>query len=127
MLDADRLLTRTGVVEKKDVMVEQRVIIPKELTENTKLRFDLLYASQKAPELREVQLRMCANDILYWVNLYCATYDPRKTPSTIPFITYPYEDTLLLELVESIKCQKDILIEKSRDMGVTWCVVLVFT
>jgi len=102
-------------------------MIPKDLTENTKRRFKLIYHCAKTPELRAIQYKMCQNDILYWVNLYAATYDPRKTPSTIPFITYPYEDKLLLDLVECIEKQKDILIEKSRDMGVTWCVVLAFT
>ena len=101
--------------------------IPKDLTENTKRRFKMVYACGKHPELRAIQYRMCQNDILYWVNLYAATYDPRKAPSTIPFITYAYEDKLLVDLVDSIRDQKDILIEKSRDMGVTWCVVLAFT
>jgi len=114
------------VVVAGEVIAEPE-LIPKGLEANTKRRFDLLYGAQKHPELRGIQVKMCANDILYWVNLFCATYDPRKNPSTIPFITYPYEDKLLLDLVESIQTQKDILIEKSRDMGVTWCVVLAFT
>ena len=102
-------------------------MIPKDLTENTQRRFKLIYGCGKSSELRAVQYKMCANDILYWVNLYAATYDPRKNPSTIPFITYPYEDKLILDLVDAIENQKDILIEKSRDMGVSWCVLLVFT
>lgn len=102
-------------------------MIPKDLTKNTKRRFKLLYHCAKKPELRSLQYLMCQNDIIYWVNLFAATYDPRKTPSTIPFITYPYEDKLLRDIVDSIQNQKDILIEKSRDMGVTWCVVLAFT
>lgn len=106
---------------------QEMEMIPKDLMENTKRRFKLLYHAAKIPDLKKIQYRMCQQDIIYWVNLYAATYDPRKTPSTIPFITYPYEDKLLLDLVDSIKNQKDILIEKSRDMGVTWCVVLAFT
>lgn len=111
----------------QDVSSDDLEIIPKDLFKNTKRRFDLAYGTAKRPELRALQVQMCRNDILYWVNVWCSTYDPRKTPSTIPFITYPYEDKLLLDLVESIETQKDILIEKSRDMGVTWCVVLAFT
>jgi len=103
------------------------VPIPKSLYENTKRRFKLLYHAAKKDELKVVQYKLCAQDILYWVNLYGVTYDPRKNPSVIPFITYGYEDKLILDIVESIKNQKDFLIEKSRDMGVTWCVLLVFT
>lgn len=101
--------------------------IPKDLTENTKRRFKLVYHCARTPELRSIQWKMCANDILYWVNLYAFTYNPRKNPSTIPFITYPYEDALLLELVDAITNQKDILIDKSRDMGVSWCILLAYT
>ena len=99
----------------------------KDLYENTALRFKLLSTAIKKPELRGLQWQMCRNDILYWVNCYVSTYNPRKTPSTIPFITYEYEDKLLLDLVESIRNQKDLLIDKSRDMGVTWCVLLALT
>lgn len=102
-------------------------MIPKNEADNIKRRFKLIHHCAKTPELRPIQYRMCQQDIIYWVNIFAATYDPRKNPSTIPFITYPYEDKLLLDLVESIRTQKDILIEKSRDMGVTWCVVLAFT
>lgn len=101
--------------------------IPKDYQKNTERRFKLLIKAQKSDELKSIQKEMCKQDIHYWVNLYAATYNPRKNPSTIPFITYPYEDSLLTDLVDSIKNQKDILIDKSRDMGVTWCVLLVLT
>lgn len=79
------------------------------------------------PELRAIGYELCKNDILFWVNMFCYTYNPRKIPSTVPFITYKYEDELILELADRVKNQKDILVDKSRDMGVTWCVLLVFT
>lgn len=110
-----------------EVVAPALEMIPKDLTENTKRRFKLAYLCGKNPELRGVQYLMCQRDILYWVNLYAVTYDPRKTPSAIPFITYPYEDKLLLDVVDAIQNQKDILIEKSRDMGVSWCILLAFT
>jgi len=104
---------------------------PKEEVANLKRRMDLLMKAQgsspKAQELKSFLWSLCAKDILYWVNFFVMTYNPRKNPSTIPFITYPYEDKLILELVDCVQNQKDILVEKSRDMGVTWCVLLVFT
>jgi len=102
-------------------------MVPKDLYENTKQRFLLAKLCGKSEALRINQYKMCALDIIYWVNIWVSTYDPRKNPSTIPFITYEYEDKLLRDLVDSIMNQKDILIEKSRDMGVTWCVLLAFT
>ena len=103
------------------------VMIPKDLMANTRRRFNLLKVCIKSNELKSTQWKMCAQDILYWVNIWVSTYDPRKTPSVIPFITYSYEDDLLTSIVSSIQNQKDILIEKSRDMGVTWCILLAFT
>lgn len=54
------------------------------------------------------------------------TLDPRKQPANIPFITYPFQDDLILTLQDHITNQKDLLVDKSRDMGLTWCVLFVF-
>lgn len=102
-------------------------MIPKSLDANTRRRLLILTKAQKSNELKAAQWIMCRNDILYWVNIFAATYNPRKNPATIPFITYEYEDKLLLDLVAAVEKQEDILVDKSRDMGVTWCVLLVFT
>ena len=102
-------------------------MIPKDYFKNVERRAKLLTKCLKSNELKSLQYQMCKQDILYWVNIFCCTYNPRKTPSVIPFITYEYEDKLLLDLVDSIRNQKDILIDKSRDMGVTWCVLAAFT
>ena len=99
---------------------------PKSYLENLKHRHKLIFGCLQKPQIQPHVLALCRADILFWINTFVATYNPRKTPSTIPFITYEYEDKLILDLVDSIKNQKDILIDKSRDMGVTWCVLLVF-
>ncbi len=103
------------------------VMIPKDYLANVKRRYLILFKAQKSGDLRVLQKQMCKNDILYWVNIYACTYNPRKTPSTIPFITYAYEDGLIMDLYNKVMKQEDILIDKSRDMGVTWCVLLVYT
>ncbi len=117
-------------MEDQVAVIEPEVIPPtysKDIYKNVEARVNWLMKAQKNPKLQAVAIRMCQLDILFWVNQWCSTYNPRKSPSTIPFITYPYEDELILELVDSIRNQKDILIDKSRDMGVTWCVLLVYT
>lgn len=100
---------------------------PKDYAANIDFRLKLIMKLQKNLKMQYIVKDLCKEDILFWVNSFGATYNPRKNPSTIPFITYKYEDDLILDLVDSIKNQKDILIDKSRDMGVTWCVLLVFT
>jgi hypothetical protein len=99
----------------------------KDYSRNIEERTRLLMKCQKNSELASTIYALCKKDPLFWVNMFCSTYNPRKTPSNIPFITYEYEDKLIIELIDRIKNQKDLLIDKSRDMGVTWCVLLAFT
>jgi hypothetical protein len=123
------------VVPEQDIRVVEPVkepsepfeLIPRDYDKNLARRMKLLFTAQKSQEMRENEYLLCREDILYWVNLYAMTYNPRRVPSTIPFITYDYESKLILELVDAVQGQKDVLVEKSRDMGVTWCVLLVFT
>jgi len=65
--------------------------------------------------------KMCAEDPLFFINTFVYTYDPRKsTCPVVPFITYPFQDIAILELINAIG-DHDLLAEKSRDMGATWC------
>ena len=100
---------------------------PKDYDSNINYRLKMMMKLANNPKMRMIVSDLCKEDILFWCNTFCSTYNPRKNPSTIPFITYEYEDKLILDLVDAIKNQKDFLIDKSRDMGVTWCVLLVFT
>jgi len=62
------------------------------------------------------------------------THDPRpgilalygKKDPTLPFLLFPKQLELVHQLVENIKTGKDVLIEKSRDLGVSWIVITVF-
>lgn len=103
---------------------------PTEYEANVEFRLRLISKAAKSGEVQGLLYSLCKENVLFWVNCFTMTYNPRNKdgkPSTMPFITYAYEDKLILDLVDSIKNSKDILIEKSRDMGVTWCVLLVYT
>ena len=117
------LVVQEAVEEKESGPIKY----PKDYEANVTYRLKLMLKLQKNPKMQMIVNDLCKSDILFWVNTFAATYNPRKTPSTVPFITYEYEDKLILDIADSIKNQKDLLIDKSRDMGVTWCVLLVFT
>lgn len=59
-----------------------------------------------------------------FVNDWCVTYNPRnagtKTPTLMPFCTFPRQDDLINFILGCINDQESGLIEKSRDMGATW-------
>ena len=71
---------------------------------------------------------MCARDLLFFVNTFVFTYDPRLLPNIpeIPFITYEFQDVAFDRIRAAIENGYDQLTEKSRDMGATWMYLIVF-
>jgi hypothetical protein len=66
--------------------------------------------------------RTCAQDIVFWVDNFCWTKDPRRADAVLPFISYPIQAEALLEVERAVNTGFDLLIEKSRDMGASWIV-----
>lgn len=62
------------------------------------------------------------------MNTFVFTYDPRLLPgpTEVPFITYPFQDYAILDLKYAINNGEDRLIEKSRDMGISWVCLAVY-
>ena len=90
-------------------------------------RRKLLLQAAKNVDFREKVKEFFFRDILFAFNAFFFTYDVRKRPlHQQPFCTYDYQDETILELVRSINEGEDALIEKSRDMGASWIVILVF-
>lgn len=105
---------------------------PKEYRENLAWRRETLLKAKNDVVYREKCKRLFFEDPLYAFNCYYWTFDLRKKPNHhIPFCTYDFQDEVILDLVDAIKKSsgsnpQDRLIEKSRDMGVSWIVILVF-
>lgn len=101
--------------------------IPKEQTQNLRWRSLVCDRMQSDSRFAAAIRQACSEDILFWVNGFIWTYDPRRKPhSKIPMISYPFQDRAILKLRKSILDGTDILIEKSRDMGASWICLLVF-
>lgn len=58
-----------------------------------------------------------------FIDRFCYTFDPRKTPSHLAFKTFSYQKELALEVKQAIEQGYDLFIEKPRDMGVTYIVL----
>lgn len=89
-------------------------------------RVEMLVHAQTDPKIQAVHMELCRRDPVYWFNNFCWTFDPRKTIPDIPFVLYDYQEWFLDELINCVDNQEDLLIEKSRDMGVSWMIVLGF-
>lgn len=85
----------------------------------------MLRAARSSDADRSALRRMCSEDILFYINAFCWTYDPRLDDSCVPFVTYPFQDETIMELDASIG-KRDICIKKSRDMGASWMLITLF-
>lgn len=99
--------------------------VPKQLAANSHFRLSLLSEARKDHKLREEIWQLCKEDILFYTNAFVFTFDPRTKDKSLPFITYPYQDEGILTIIDCIQKGKDLVIEKSRDMGASWISLLV--
>ena len=79
----------------------------------------------------------CTASPILWCNLFAWTYhvrevepDGRMRPSRqeevqSPFITWRVQDTALLELLDAIDSGSNALIDKSREMGASWLLIML--
>lgn len=94
---------------------------------NSLLRRRLVERALKSEDYRRALWRRCARDIAFFVDVFCYTYDPKNHPRAPhrPFVLYRYQERTVLQLRDAIGSH-DILAEKSRQMGFTWVVIVVF-
>ena len=73
------------------------------------------------------------SDIHHFFKYHAYTHEPRPkilglyglSSPTIPFLLYPIQAEVVDQIVEAINNGHDVLIEKSRDMGVSWLVITI--
>lgn len=97
---------------------------------NLEQRAKLLLEAQTDKHLQNYLYEFCGRDILFWFYNFAWTYDPRlKGNKYIPFIPYEFQDELILQIKDEIENAyqgETVVIEKCRDMGLTWIIVSVF-
>lgn len=102
---------------------------PTEIVANLKFRRAVWKLAAQSERNRRVLMEMCRRDPVFWVNTFVWSNDPRPAeppkpamPCT-PFILFPEQERLFLEMLH---CKnRDILFEKSRDMGGTYICLIV--
>jgi phage terminase large subunit len=85
----------------------------------------LIRLAEADAAVRGLVLERCRRDVVFWMDHFCWTVDPRKSPSVLPMVLYPYQRWVAEELVRAIEDQDDIGIEKSRDMGLSYLAMYV--
>ena len=108
--------------------------VPKFKEANIEWRRNLLTEAEDDPILQRDLLEASAESLLFWINAFAWTFhqfdvDPETGQrveaevSHVPFITWEIQDELFNKFEQHLKEAKDILIDKSRDMGASWMCV----
>lgn len=73
--------------------------------------------------------RYYAENIADFINDWGMTYDPRNIerglPTSIPFLLFDRQRECVDEIISSWRNSEDLLIEKCRDMGLSWLAVAI--
>ncbi len=84
----------------------------------------------KHAEARGLTWQLCANPespadgCIFFIENFGWTFDPRPqaNPNNLPFMLYDYQKAAIRALFDHIDHGKDLLFEKSRDMGASWII-----
>lgn len=95
-----------------------------------KLRAEINDACSHSAKARAMTWNLCARPdnpvegCKFFIENFAYSFDPRPehAPHHLPFIKFEYQDAAIAWLIDHIDNSKDGLIEKSRDMGVSWIV-----
>lgn len=97
--------------------------VPRDIRANLKWRRDAIARATVDVEYADMLREACSKDVIFFIDVFCFTYDPRVEPfPKLPFILYPFQEEAILEILRCIGV-RDLLIEKSRDMGASWIIV----
>ena len=106
---------------------EKKMDCPKSFKENWEWRLRILDQAKRDQGFQEQLKNLFFDDIIFAFNAFFFTLDVRKRPDhNQPFCTWEYQDETILKVQHCIDTGHDILIEKSRDMGASWIIILIF-
>lgn len=84
----------------------------------------LHYLADQDPRVREAVLEKCRTDYEWFIDFWVDTFDSRRASGAdLPFLLYDFQRDALRTIHEHVEAPADLLIEKSRDMGVSWLLV----
>lgn len=88
-------------------------------------------------QLRHACSQRTAASCILWINTFCVTYKQYAIDEkghkllvtdgvSVPFTTWPVQDWCVKEILNAIWNGHDLVVDKSRQMGVTWLISAVF-
>ena len=74
----------------------------------------------------EARMKEAEGDPVRFIDLFLYMFNPKVTPSNLPFQTFDFQQDLVYLIKEAIEQGNDLFIEKCREMGATYTVLAVF-
>ena len=100
--------------------------VPKDPIRNRVWREAVLRHAAGSREARDYLHRLCAEDILFYLNTFVWLFEPRaRHEKVIPFISFDFQDWVIPEIERAIDQGRDLVIDKSRDVGASWMCLAV--
>jgi hypothetical protein len=100
--------------------------VPRGVRENLLYRRRVLASCRSSARNRAAVREMCRRDFLFFVCVFVWQYNPAKLGKEVgPFVPWPFQDEAARAVLAAIADQKDLVIEKSREMGASWLCLLV--
>lgn len=88
--------------------------------QNIEYRVRLLRECESDVDLQKLCIERARRDIVWFTNTFVVTYNPRETPSILPFYCFPKQEEALLWFQWLQSNKKTGVLEKSRYTGATW-------
>lgn len=107
-------------------------MMSEEMQEKRVQRLKISDAADRRKEAQVMVWNLCmredapAEGCIFFIENFGWTLDPRKETKHIPFFLFDFQKDAIRWMIDHIDNGRDGLIEKSRDMGVTWLVIWVF-
>jgi hypothetical protein len=75
---------------------------------------------------RRVVWNLCRLDVFFWLDMFVYVHNPKKRVKQRPWITWDFQVPVIERIMGAIDQQKPLAIEKSRELGLSWILVLCF-
>lgn len=129
-------LDLTKKEEERRARVTDEYDTSDDVSERRIQRLKIMDSCERNAEARALTWNLCrrednpAEGCIFFIENFGWTYNPRQVnigkSAHVPFILFEYQKRAIREYIDHIDNGRDLLVEKSRDMGVTWLTVWIF-
>jgi len=116
--DGKPVIVHEKIAEPGEILRDVDLKFRLDISKNVAYRMQVRAAADKSEEVRKIQQMLCRSSIVYFCNVWCWTYVPGL--EAVPFILYDFQTDLITWIVWAIKNRFPILVEKSRNQGLSW-------